>query len=108
MNDAGIILGITIILVALGGILPLLNAEFGTSYSNYSLGSSSEAASELQGSGSGVVSAPSGVLASIKGAAVMFFWSFDVPWYINVFLLEPLRLVLYFIIARNIWIGGGG
>ena len=107
MNDAGIIFGIAIVLVALGTILPLLNAEFGTSYSNYSLGSSTASASALQDADSGVLSASPGVFASIKGAVIMFFWSFDVPWYINVLLLEPLRLILYFVIARNIWIGGG-
>lgn len=46
------------------------------------------------------------VLASILK---MFFWTFgDLPFWIDIVLFIPLRLIFVAIIARNIWIGGGG
>ena len=36
------------------------------------------------------------------------FWTFGVADWINLFILLPLRLLLLLLIARNIWIGGGG
>lgn len=37
----------------------------------------------------------------------MYFWYFDdIPFYLNAF-FNIMRLMLVFIIARNIWVGGG-
>ena len=37
------------------------------------------------------------------------FWGFgSVPFWLNMLLFWPLRLILILVIARNIWVGGGG
>ena len=36
------------------------------------------------------------------------FWTFGFPAWINLWLLLWFRIVYIFIVARNIWVGGGG
>ena len=45
----------------------------------------------------------------IKSLFKIFFWSFGaLPTWIEWIIFIPLRILLVLIIARNIWIGGGG
>ena len=104
MNDAVIIFGICTFFVALGTLLPLVNEGFGGS--DVTSTDAEEFKDDI-----GEVAADSGslsfwdVLVAIAG---MFSWTFGAIWWpIEVLLLVPLRVVLYFVIARNIWIGGG-
>lgn len=39
----------------------------------------------------------------------MMFWSFGgIPFWLDITLFLALRITFFFIVARNIWIGGGG
>ena len=38
----------------------------------------------------------------------MFFWSFgNLPIWLDLVIYLPLRIIMYFIIIRNVWVGGG-
>ena len=104
MNDAGLILLISMIFVSLGAVMPLLNDEYGTHFSNYTVDPGRKAAGALQDSeGGGFTSMPGGVVAAIKSIASMFFWTFgSIPWMFELLFLEPLRLTLYFVVGRNL------
>jgi hypothetical protein len=97
MNDAVIIFGIATLFVAMGVLLPLINADFGVDATTTDPTSLQD---ELEEGSLGV-----GIITSI---GKMFSWTFgDIWWPIDLLLLVPLRIVLYFVVARNIWVGGG-
>ena len=102
VNDISIATGIILVFVLLGLLLPFVNESFGETGTNLD----PESVETNVGQDIENVSAISAfkVLLSVLK---MFFWTFgDLPfWLDGVFIV--FRLQLAFIIARNIWIGGG-
>ena len=93
-NDMTIIFGIILLFVAIGVISPYINAEFGSDMIEN--GDVLDADDSVNGTD---------VMLSVAG---MFFWTFGtIPAWLDGLLFVPLRILLYLIIARNIWIGGG-
>jgi len=117
VNDISILSGIIIFFIAVGVALPFVNGAFGNEQTtslnvDSFVGNVTYKATDINDEGDGGwFSYPVGVLNAFKVLAsiiAMFFWSFQVPYFVELLIFMPLRLVLVFIIARNIWIGGGG
>jgi len=103
VNDISIATGIILVFVLLGLVLPFVNEAFDVSGTNLNTGSIEENVGQEVENVS-TISAFRVLLSVLK----MFFWTFgDLPfWLDGAFIV--LRVMLAFIIARNIWIGGGG
>ena len=100
-NDAIIIFTITVFLMLLGGSLPFVQEDIGQD--NYT---SIVTESVTTGMDTGVsdVNAWDVITSIFK----MFFWTFGaVPLVVDLAFLTPLRVLLAFVVARNIWVGGG-
>ena len=103
MNDIGYIYTIIIIFVILGFFLPFIHQAVGSE--EYSQPLITQLTGTINSDGITAVNAYT-ILVSIGS---MFVWSFGfVPTAIDIIILIPLRLILLTVIARNVWIGGGG
>lgn len=104
MNDAVIIFGICAFFLALGVLIPLVSDDFGGEAITATDTDEFRDDIEEAGENAGTITA----WEIIKAVAGMFSWTFGTIWWpIDALILLPLRVVLYFVIARNIWIGGG-
>lgn len=107
-NDITILVGIAITFILIGTLLPFIQEDLsldqyqGMNYTNVSSGiSQTDIGSTVTGYWR--------VLSIISSIAAMFFWTFGaIPWYIDLAVFVPMRLAFITIVARNIWIGGGG
>ena len=111
-NDITILYGIIILFVAVGALLPGFQKEFGQEvgqdWRSDTDNIHNEQVSGIQDDTGWLGVAPS-VFSVIKSIASMFIWTFGgLPWWLDLFLFVPLRLIAFGIVARNIWIGGGG
>lgn len=101
-NDVGIIFGISIVFVLIGFVTPLLATEFGETATGPNVNSLTDGVTE-----SDAVSSVN-AFKIIGSIVTMFFWNFfGFPVWLNIIFI-PVRIALAFIVARNIWIGGGG
>ena len=99
-NDMFIIGGFLFLFIGIGFLIPFINQEFDTSYSESDAISLDESSEDQLTSVSGWK-----ILASVGG---MFFYTFGIlPTWIDMIFIV-LRLVFWTTVARNIWIGGGG
>lgn len=102
-NDVAIAGSIITIFVLLGVLLPYVQADF---EAPQTLNDVQKLESDL-GEETADISAvtPFTLLLSVLK---MFFWTFgDLPFWLDAFFLI-LRVELAFIVARNVWVGGGG
>jgi hypothetical protein len=102
VNDMTILGGFVVFFLIVGLALPFLNAEFNQSDSevNPSYVSDNQNPDDLSSISAWSV---------IKSVFLMFFWTFgSLPLTIELLIFEPIRIIGYVIVARNIWIGGGG
>jgi len=102
MSDIHYLIAFVIPFFVLGIISPLLNEEFSADLDecNDDSGLLDEGDAE---SGSYLT------FWHILGNILLLpFWTFGLPGWLNLWILLPIRIVFAFIIARNIWIGGGG
>ena len=103
-NDIGIIVGILSFFIALGVIIPYVQAAFETSIDNNDIaGFNADVQESYQDNANSVTIWK--VLLSIL-AMLTFNWT--VPLFIELLIFLPMRIAAAMIIARNIWIGGGG
>lgn len=105
-NDITIIAGIVVFFLIVGLILPFVNAEWASGSQ-----STNSSVSTLSGDVSNSVKDANSVSAFkvILSVLSMFFWTFgSLPLYLDLLVFLPLRIILALVIARNIWIGGGG
>jgi len=72
--------------IGLGSILPLLNDEYDTQHDAYNI----DAPSDLSG------------LDFLLSIITVAFWSINVNIWVNVLLLEPLRILFYISVYRLI------
>ena len=120
VNDVTIIGSIITIFILIGGFLPFVQAEFNTTIDNNDpeqferrIGDDVREARDNE-TVTGIydifsVGAQGVTFLNVMFSIVMmFFWSFNgLPFWLNL-LFIPIRIILVLIIARNIWIGGGG
>lgn len=109
-NDMTILYGIIILFIAIGALLPLVQADLNTTastaYSPNTIYTTSKEGLETE---SGFWGTAPGLWQTLKSIVAMFFWTFGgLPFYVDLFIFIPLRLLAFGIIARNIWVGGGG
>lgn len=98
VNDAVIIGGLSFLFVMIGFAVPFINAEFSSDYAL--TGDTNPSVDEEEFS---PVSGWS-VFLSILGMAT---WSFGIiPVWLDVIFI-PIRVLFWFVVARNIWVGGG-
>lgn len=103
VNDMTIMYGIIVFFVIIGVLAPFLNASFDTDIPETSASSLYEDIDEND------VTSTVSTFRVITSVFSMFFWTFgSLPLFIDAVIFTPLRIILAVIIARNIWIGGGG
>jgi len=95
-NDVHYIFLFSFFFLMLGLIAPLLNLEFGLTYDVNEFESPDE-----EGYSTFTISS---ILINLLAIP---FWTFGFPWWINLWVLLPIRIPFWFVIARNIWVGGG-
>ena len=104
MSDMTVLYGIIILFFVMGIVTPFINDDFGT-------GTSSP---DVEGFGDSMLEEASGATSTsiweiLLSVLSMFFWTFGaIPTVIDLVVLMPVRIIGILIIARNIWIGGGG
>lgn len=102
-NDITILYGIITFFIIIGVLAPFLNAEFSSNITEHDPNSITDDLNTGQ--------AQSSISAfKVFGSVIsMFFWSFGlIPVWLDLIIFTPLRIILVLIIARNVWIGGGG
>lgn len=91
----------------LGLLAPLINDEFDTSYTEQdatTLNPDDADYTEIDT----IFGIPVGILSLIGNLILLPFWTFGFATWINLWILLPLRIPFWFLIFRNIWVGGGG
>lgn len=109
VNDITIIGGIITVFILLGVITPFLNADFNSDQvTNYDIeGFTSDAAENVRTTES--VFSVTNLVIVFLSVIKMFFWTFgDLPFWVDLLILTPMRFILVLTIARNVWVGGGG
>lgn len=115
-NDMTIIGSIIIFFFILGASIPFINQAFGIEEQPFvdAEGIVLDIGDQMENSTSPELYenfVPTGGITIFKvigSVFKMFFWGFgQVPLWINIAILWPLRILLALIIARNIWVGGG-
>lgn len=108
VNDITIIGGIIAFFIAIGFFLPIIQAELGQNVNTFDLTPvTNDEVSDLENS-SGLTSGTS-VFTIFFSVVSMFFWTFGtIPAMIDALIFIPMRIILVLIIARNVWVGGGG
>ncbi len=104
VNDITIIGGIIFIFIIIGAVLPFINSEFGEPEDLVN----PQVIADTIGAEEDTIGSVLSGFTVIKSVFLMFFWSFQVPLIIELVIFMPLRILLALIIARNIWVGGGG
>lgn len=99
VNDITIIGGILALLILVGAFLPFVQEDFGATVTENDV-------EGIQGDASDAT--PVGAFQILVSVLDVVFWGFgSLPLWLNlIFLL--LRIMVLLIIARNVWIGGGG
>lgn len=106
VNDVSILAGILGIILATAIIIPLINAEFNQSFTEFNVdGSVADAKQDAENVST--LNAFTVLLTVFK----LMFWDFgdtlNLPFFLDAF-YTLLALLFIIIVARNIWIGGGG
>ena len=106
VNDITILYGIITFLLILGFVTPFINDTFGTSHPGYNKDFLESTVGEEDFK---VVTKTSlQIWRILVSMGTMFFWTFGgLPAWMDILMFVP-RLTLVLIIARNVWIGGGG
>ncbi len=120
VNDISIIATIIAIFLLVGTTLPFINESFGISPEETSCFRILELEEELGNATQSVEKkglfditntrriGSVGIFDVFGSIVKMFFWTCgSLPLFIDLFFLL-IRIILYIIIARNLWIGGGG
>jgi len=82
----------------LGFLVPFINDEFNSDYTENdpNLVSADDTNNALT------------IWKSLANLFTFAFWTFGLPSWLNLSVLLIFRIHLIFILARNIWVGGGG
>lgn len=99
MNDTHYIIVFSCFFLLLGLISPLLNEEFNSNLIDEDV----ESVNPEEESYSSLT-----IWQVIFNLFTIPFWTFGLPGWVNLWILLPIRLPFVFVIARNIWVGGGG
>ena len=103
-NDMTIFYGIAVFFIVLGGVLPFIQSDFGQATIDNQIDPLKDGLNNAVEE-STKINAFDVIVSMFK----MLFWSFgDIPLLLELIVFEPVRLLMYFIFARNIWVGGGG
>lgn len=97
-NDVHYIFVFVAFFLLLGLISPLINEEFNGELTEDNTGL--DIGDENQGSAT--------IFVLILNILALPFWTFGLPFWLNLWILVPIRVSFIFVVARNIWIGGGG
>lgn len=106
INDISIIAVISFIFLATAVMIPFINSEFGTTSSTFD---TDNFASDIQSDANSITALSAfGVLTTVIRLAVFDFGnSLGLPFWLDL-LYTALGIIFILVIARNIWIGGGG
>ena|SRR3990172_8608571 len=100
-NDTSIVAAIIAIFLIVGTFLPFVHQAFGSSYTDFGVGKLQASLGLIQEEDlTGFTSVFSG-FTFLGNIVLMFFWSFSLPWWIEVFFLF-MRMILLWLIVRLI------
>lgn len=102
MNDSILIWFILILFIAIGGLLPFVQDSFGVTTDTHKLNINPNDVNQLPTNPLSILTGK--VLLSI---ASMFFWTFQIPWWLELVFFEPIRILLYILVYRLVRSGGG-
>ena len=103
-NDVTLIWTIITIFIVLGATIPIIEGYFSDVTTTYN----TEGVEVDIGQKIPELSAnPLSIIEFGKSILAMFFWAFNVHWMINLFILMPMRVILYILLYRQIRSGGG-
>ncbi len=106
INDISIIAIFTFIFFATALIIPFINSEFGTSSSN--LDTDSITGEIKEGAGSVTAISAFGILTTVLKLAFFDFGNtLGLPFWLDA-IYTVIAILFILVIARNIWVGGGG
>lgn len=98
MNDVHYIIIFGCFFLFLALLAPLVNEEFSQSYDEHDV-------SMIEGDeGAGITTA----WQIFFNLLLLPFYTFGFPGWVNLWILLPIRIPFWFIIGRNLWVGGGG
>jgi hypothetical protein len=120
-NDITILAVCVFILLGVSIFVPIIQSAYSSEF--YSLNNNIEVAGDIIGQDTSKLSAAineggksvsltnyftwANVLTSIFTTFILF-WNPLLPFFVNVFLIWPIKFIIVAILARNIWVGGGG
>ena len=104
VNDVSMAIGIIIIFIALGAVMPYIYEANGSTYTGNTAGTLGEDVA------SGATSATKiGLGSSLISIGKMFIWSFGaIPIWFEIIIFLPMRIMLIIIIIRNFPVIGAG
>ena len=92
-TDSMLLIVIMIFFILLGAILPFIDSAFNQDVTTHDASDISPPRDEEDFSSVNAIE----VLLSI---ITVFFWSFSVPFYVNLFIIEPFRILGYYLVVR--------
>ena len=98
-----IIGGIIIFFILLGGFLPYVNEGLNARAVSFNT-------DDIENTISADIQSTTSINAFniILSIFSMFFWTFgSLPFWLDLLIFTPLRIILIVTLARNIWVGGG-
>ena len=105
VNDVSILAGILALFLISATIIPFINEEFQTGYSEFNVDGTVDEVKQ-EGKNVSTLSAFEILLTVFKLA----FWDFgntlNLIWFVDIF-YTLMALIFIIVIARNVWIGGG-
>jgi hypothetical protein len=102
MSDVHYFIVFTLFFFLLGMVAPLVDSSLKQNQTSGLTPSDADVALDT------IFGIPVGILQLIGNLFLIPFWTFGVPAWVSLWILLPLRLPYIFLIARNIWVGGGG
>ena len=91
-TDAEYVFIFVLLFGLIGFIVPFLQLEFGGTVATF----------DVEGAGS------AGILGVLNAITSILFWTFGVSVWINLLILTPLRVMMWFILLRNSPVIGSG
>lgn len=104
-HDVVLIWTIITIFFLIGGILPFIQRDLNMDVTEYNINKTvSDTGQSMPDSETSIIITAVNIFISI---ITMFFWNFNVPFWLNLTIFMPMRIALFILIYRQLRSGGG-